>query len=258
MDFKTFKKAFLLKFEELENNFYFREATGYECVDRGTIRGIWGDDIETFFYLQLGKHNIWPIGSNLASFDEPMLFTIIEFLYDYVSEPQRKWYHPYYDCGWHTADYDRDKGKRRYRNEINNILKDYGSGYVLSEFGEVLFSSPNGLENLAGEIVETGERNIDESIRTAISKYRRHNATLEDKKDAIRNLADVLEYLRKEGIRLPSKDDDDLFNIINNFDIRHHNRMQHNDYSKEIWYEWMFYTFLSSINVLLKLLRETS
>lgn len=92
---------------------------------------------------------------------------------------------------------------------------------------------------------------MNESI--PLSKYRRYSATIDDKKDAVRTLADVLEFLRREGIKLSDKGDDDLFRIINRFDIRHHNREQQGDYDKEVWYDWMFYTFLSSINVLLKL-----
>ena len=69
-------------------------------------------------------------------------------------------------------------------------------------------------------------------------KYRRHSATLDEKKDAVRTLGDILEYLKKEGITLPSKDESDLFNILNNFDFRHHNREQKKEYDKEIWYDW--------------------
>jgi len=81
----------------------------------------------------------------------------------------------------------------------------------------------------------------------------KYGATISDKKDAVRELAELLEFLKKSGIRLQKKNESDLFRIINNFDIRHHNKFQHGEYDKEIWYDWMFYTFLSSINVLLKL-----
>lgn len=91
MDFETLKKVFLFKFEELERDFYFREATGYECVDQGIIHGTWGNDPEAFFFLKLRMRNIWPIRKNIVNYDELKLFTVIEFLYDYVSEPQKKW-----------------------------------------------------------------------------------------------------------------------------------------------------------------------
>lgn len=254
LDFDTLKKAFVLKFEELKNNFYFREATGYECVDQGTMPGLWGSDPESFWFLKLRMHNLWPVRENIASYDEPKLFSVIEFLYDYVSEPQEKWYHDWNNCGWHTSNYDKTKGRSKYRCEMNSILIDYKSGYELVETGEILERSPTGLETVFEETVITSDpNNIDNRIHTAIIKYRRHNATMDEKKDAVRTLADVLEYLKKEGITLPTKDDSDIFNIVNNFDIRHHNREQQGGYDKEIWYDWMFYTFLSSINVLLKL-----
>ena len=254
LDFETLKKVFLLKFEELERDFHFRKATGYEYVDEGVIPGTWGNDPEAFFYMKLRMRDIWPIRENIANYDELKLFTVIEFLLDYVSEPQKKFYHCWNNCGWHTDNYDDLKGEARYQEEINNILKDYKSGYELSEAGEIFEIPPTGLETIFEETVKTNDpKNIDARIHVAISKYRRYNATLDDKKDAVRTLGDVLEYLKKEGCKLPSKDDSDLFNIINNFDIRHHNREQQGGYNREIWYDWMFYTFLSSINVLLKL-----
>jgi len=257
LDFETLKKAFLLKFEELQNGFYFREATGYTCVDQGIIPGTWGTDPESFFFLKLRMHNLWPIRENIANYDELKLFSVIELLYDYVSEPQEKWHHDWNNCGWHTDNYDRPKGRSRYRDEINRILVDYKSGYELAETGEILEKSPSGLETIFEETVMTGDsKNIDGRIHTAIIKYRRHDSTADEKKDAVRTLADVLEYLKKEGTRLPTKNDSDLFNIINNFDIRHHNREQKGEYNKEIWYDWMFYTLLSSINVLLKLRKK--
>lgn len=254
MDFEMLKKAFLYKFEQLESELCFQEATGYECVTSGFVRGIWGSDVKTFFFLKLRMHDIWPIPEKTVDYDESTLFTVIEFLYDYVSEPEYKWYHDWDDCGWHSGNYNRDKGRERYRKEMNDILKDYDSGYKLSNTGEILNFSPTGLEALSEEVVETDDpENIDKRIHAAIIRYTKYKATSDDKKDAIRVLADVLEYLRSQNIRLPARDDSDLFRIINNFDIRHHNRMQQGDYNRDIWYDWMFYTFLSSIYVLLKL-----
>lgn len=254
MDLQLLKKVFLQIYQEFEDNLYFQEATGYDCVDHGEIRGLWGSDIEAFIYLKLRMNNIWPIQKNIKSYDEPTLFTIIEFLYDYASKPLDKWYHKWDQCGWHSSKYDRDKGRTEYRMRINESLKDYSQGYELSSKGEILEIAPTGLEHIFKEIIQTDDpKNIDTRRKNAITKYRRYCATSSDKRDAIRDLADVLEFLKKEGIRLLSKDDSDLFRIINGFDIRHHNKLQQSEYDKEIWYDWLFYTFLSSINVLLKL-----
>ena len=257
MDLQLLKKVFLRIYREFEDDLYFQEATGYYCVNEGEIRGQWGcgnSDIEAFIYLQLGMDDIWPIENNIEDYDEPTLFTVIEFLYDYVSEPLDKWYHKWDNCGWHSSEYDRENGREKYRTKINEVLKDYDTGYELSSDGEILEIAPTGLETVFEEIVQTDDPDrIDTRRQNAISKYMRYGATISDKKEAIRELADVLEFLKKSGIRLQKKDESDLFGIINNFDIRHHNKSQQGEYDKEIWYGWMFYTFLSSINVLLKL-----
>lgn len=138
-------------------------------------------------------------------------------------------------------------------NDINDIFKIDKVGYEIVD-GKILKLSLPGFETLIKEAIETNDpESIDLRVKYAISKFSHYNSSIEDKKEAVRKLADVLEYLREGGIRLPKDDDNTLFNIINNFDIRHLNRKQQTDYDKDIWYDWMFYTFLSSINVLLKL-----
>ena len=259
MDFYSLKRVFRHIFDDLENDFYFREATGYSCVDEGDIRGIWGRDIEAYIFLKLKMVDIWPIQEKIEEYDEPTLFTIIEFLYDFASEPQSKSYHKWNNCGWHTWDYNKEIGRENYRTRINEILKEYDKGYQLSHDGEIIEITPKGFKELVEEIPHTDDpNNIDKRIKTSITKYFRYGSTIDEKKDAIRSLADVLEYLKKEGYVLPPKDDSDLFKIINRYDIRHHNRFQQSDYDVNIWYDWFFYNFLSSINVLLKLKEKSN
>ncbi|MEA1945122.1 MAG: hypothetical protein U9N07_07315 [Euryarchaeota archaeon] len=249
-DFQLLKNVFLRIYREFEHDHYFEEAAGYDYVSISIprTRGRWGcgdSDIKESVYLELGM-DIWPIEENIEWYDEPTLFTVIEFLYDNVSEKFGGLL-----VGFH---YDQGKGREKYRARINEILKYYDPEYELSSDGEILEIAPTGLEPIFEEIVQTDDpENIDMRIQSAISKYMKYGATISDKKDAVRALADVLEFLKKSGIRLQKKDESDLFKIINNFDIRHHNKSQQGEYDKEIWYDWMFYTFLSSINVLLKL-----
>jgi hypothetical protein len=68
---------------------------------------------------------------------------------------------------------------------------------------------------------------VEQKVETAIRMFHRFNSTPDDRKEAIRTLADVFEYLRpKLREVISSKDEADLFNIANNFAIRHHNPQQ--------------------------------
>ncbi|MHA1267311.1 MAG: hypothetical protein ACTSRS_18885 [Candidatus Helarchaeota archaeon] len=228
------------------------EAVGYECVDWHDKHGLWGDNPRTFFFRKLGR-DLWPIDEKIVDYDEITLFTLIEFLYDYVSQPDL-YFHKWYDCGWHASRYDKESGQEKYRNEVNEVLKRYKVGYQLSEEGEIQILPPSGLEPLVEETVKTDEpEDIDDRIERAKSLFLKFNAIPEDKKEAIRTLGDVLEYLKKDGITLSKKDDSDLFQILNRFSIRHHNKLQQSDYDTEIFYDWIFYEMLASIYALLKI-----
>ena len=63
--------------------------------------------------------------------------------------------------------------------------------------------------------------------------------TLSEKKEAIRELADVFERLNNtKGLDrvLDKKDDSAIFDIANNFAVRHYNPQQKTEYDKNIWY----------------------
>jgi hypothetical protein len=53
---------------------------------------------------------------------------------------------------------------------------------------------------------------------------------------------------------LSKKDSSDLFNIVNNFEIRHHNPDQKTQYDKGIWYAWMFHFYLASYHATVRLI----
>jgi hypothetical protein len=108
---------------------------------------------------------------------------------------------------------------------------------------------------------ETGEENkIDNKIERAIAKYRDRHSTIFDRREAIRELADVLEYLKSIlGDNMTTDDEKELlkiqknlFNIANNFQIRHNNDTQKDNYSPS-WMSWIFYLYLSSIHLVLRI-----
>ena len=63
-------------------------------------------------------------------------------------------------------------------------------------------------------------------------------------------LADILEELRPRLKHVLSRQDEgDLFNIANNFEIRHRNEKQKNQYDKSLWLSWMFYFYLATLHL---------
>lgn len=247
-------------YREFEKKDYFQEAFGFECVDRGRVPGSLGFDVDAQLYRRLRKTDLFPISLRHAFYSEDDLFDIIEILYDFISKPLDGFYHGYNDCGMHYETFDRDTGRNEFREEINQILCDYGEGYELSKEGEIQIVGEVGLNSLFNaNIPGNDDGNINLRIQSAINKFRRHRSSLDDRKEAIRELADVLEYVRPKLKNVVLKQDDaDLFNIINNFGIRHHNQNQRTDYDQSIWYSWLFYYFLASIHAVLRLIEKDS
>jgi hypothetical protein len=254
------KRVFKAQFDQLESEGYFQECLGFECVDAGFVPGSIGTDLQAELLLTLRKPNLWPVHSTIDDWSEDDLFDMVEFLHDHISKPTKRYFHNYSGCGWHCSEFDRDAGRLEYRQKINRLLRAYDSGFELSEQGEILALSPTGFEPLLdAPLPHSDTKNVTARVEAAIHKFRRHRSSIEDRRDAVRDLADVLEYLRpKLKEVLVSKDEQDLFNIANNFGIRHHREGQKTDYDKAIWLSWVFYFYLATIHAAVRLIEKSS
>ena len=257
IDFKVLKQLFLMSYKILDRGGYFQKYFGTDCTD-GYMDGQLGDQIDAYLFINLRKNGLYPVYANLENYTEDDLFDMIEFLHDHCSKGVNGYYHNYNNCGHHYDEFNDLEGQKYFRELMNPILQDYESGFEISEKGEVLILSDNGLSNLFDADIPTLQKeNISDKINFAIVKFRRHKATLENRKEAVRDLADVLEFLRPDIKRcLNKKDENDIFNIANNFGIRHHNAEQQNDYNKSIWYSWMFYYYLATLHAVLRMTKN--
>ena len=257
-DLPLLKRGFINIYKSYKTRFYFQEAYGYDCTDKGFVSGLMGEDIEIFFLTRLRKSNLWPIETNIDAYTEDDLFDVIELLYDFVSKPLQGYYHQWNGCGWHYLTFDKQIGQSEFRAEINSFLERYLEGYTLSQDGQILLQGGPGLkELLATEIPVHDPKNVDEKVKYSVQKFRRHRATVEEKKEAVRTLADVLEFLRPRIKQLPfTKDEGEIFNIANNFGIRHHNSTQKTEYDKDVYLEWIFYSYLSTIHLVLRIIKS--
>ncbi|MEZ4802392.1 MAG: hypothetical protein R2797_06430 [Gelidibacter sp.] len=258
IDLKVLKRLFLVIYRKLEEDGYFQKYFGYYCVDQGEVSGELGSDLDSIFFIHLKKENLFPIHGKIDSYEEDDLFDVIEFLHDHCSKGIDGQYHSWNDCGYHYSEFSDKEGKQHYKNQLNPLLKDYGGGFEISEDGEILQLADSGLSNLfEADVPSDDKENITDKIDKAVTKFRRYKSTIDDRQEAIRELVDVLEFLRPQAKKLLDKNDEsDLFNIANNFGIRHHNEQQKSKYDKAIWHSWMFYHYLSTIHALLRLIKK--
>jgi hypothetical protein len=257
MNFDILKRLFLIAYTKLGKDGYFQRYFGIDCCD-GFVEGELGEDIDSMIFINLRKDNLYPVYRNLPNYTEDDFFDMIEFLHDHCSKGLDGFYHDYNQCGYHYDKFSDNEGQNHFREMLNPILKEYLDGFEISNKGEILRLSENGLTNLFdADIPSKDVENVKNKIDSAILKFRRYRSTLDDRKEAIRELADVLEFLRPEIKKhLNKKDENDIFNIANNFGIRHHNKDQQNDYDKPIWYSWMFYYYLATIHTVLRISKK--
>ncbi|EMJ90564.1 hypothetical protein [Leptospira alstonii] len=191
---------------------------------------------------------------------EDRIFDTIEFLFDKVSKPGSM--EPFdTDAGfqiWDYGSYSQKEGQSEYIEIVNMFLIDYGDGFELNDRGEILSLGDSALKNiLCADILPYDVEHVDNKVINAIHKWRTRNQSLNDRKETIRELADVFEWLRKtkklEKV-LDKKDDALIFDLANNFAIRHHNPSQKGNYDKNIWYSWMFHFYLASYHAIIRLL----
>jgi hypothetical protein len=258
-DLDTVRTLFRNVFIHFEDEGYFQEALGYVCVDTGFTSGTLGQDIEGVLLIELRKKNLTPIRAKIESYTEDDMFDMIEFLYENCSKPIERHWHSWSECGWHCSTFEREPGKSEFREKTNKILALYDKGYELSNDGEILSLADTGLDALFEAPLPTvDQQNVSVRVEVARTKFRRYRSSMDERRDAIRDLADVLEYLRPQLKQVLTKEDEsDLFNIANNFGIRHHRQGQKTDYDKPIWYSWLFYYYLATIHAAVRLIERS-
>jgi hypothetical protein len=264
--FEDLRRLVVSVFDSFRERGYFQEAFGYECVD-GDQYGAVGRDPGAFFLRKIAREHIWPywysdpgapvlLRSTWAEeWDADTLFDVIEILHDHTSEPTKTRYHSFANCGLHASHFDRAAGRREYRAEINAVLDRHDPPYELGSNGRIIECVPDEFRPLIKASVpdHVDEDLITGKIESAVSAFRARGASIDDKRHAVRDLADVLEAIRPEMKQaMQSKDESALFDLANNFAIRHNNRKQQKEYDRQPWLSWAFYVYLATIHAVLR------
>jgi hypothetical protein len=264
--FEDLRRLAVSVFDSFRERAYFQEAFGYECVD-GDQYGAVGRDPEAFFLRKIGREHIWPywysdpgvpalLRSTWAEeWDADTLFDVVEIFHDHVSEPTKGRHHSYGNCGYHATHFDQAAGRREYRAEINAVLDRHDPPYELGSNGRIIECVPDEFRPLLKAKVPAhdDEDLITPKIESAVRAFRARGAGIDDKRHAVRDLADVLETIRPEAKQaMQSKDEGALFDLANNFAIRHHTRTQKKEYDRQPWLSWAFYVYLATIHAVLR------
>jgi len=205
---------------------------------------------EAYFFEHLGSFDFYPIDEKGWKYNKHTLFTVIEMLYSNIRK---------IDC---FGKYIAEGAREEFRDTINKYLKCFEDGYEVTEKGWISTLPEDGLRELIKK--DLPEETVDEvtvQVQTAIEMFFHFTSNNEKKNKAISLLAFVLEPLRQDinefvGEIADAKEtkthDRMIFDIVNNYNIRHNDLKQKDEYDKGIWYEWMFHYYLATIHAVLR------
>jgi len=239
IDFKKMREFFLDVYMYFDRQKYFKKAfEGWYKHEPPLM----SPSPSAFFFQHLPNRDIYPIEEYNHKFDEVTLFTVIEILHDYIRVPD-----DIFD--------DVEAARKEFRDEINKYLRCYKDGYLLSDKGYIINLPEDGMGKLiSGDLPEKTDETTTDKVETAIKMFFRFDSNIELKRKAIAILADILEPYRKDlYAQTTEKHDKLIFDIVNNYGIRHNNLQQKEDYTKPVWYEWMFHYYLATVHAALRL-----
>ncbi len=248
------EELFLTIIKGYARKFYFQEYFGDCCSYYEFSPEILGNDEEINAKLQIktGRKNLWPICKIFPWQDDDVpflleddIFDLVEFFYDCISKPIDGNHHC--QCGYsHYKSFNSKLGKKEYRKDINTLLVGYGDGYRLDDNGKIFsILNPMLMPIFQSKLlsIENKEKNRFERAK---EKFLSRNQ--DNKRDAIKDLADILEHMHPKAEKLITKSDDsDIFKLLNRFGFRHNNKDQSDGYDKDTFYPWIFNYLLVSI-----------
>jgi len=243
---------------------YFEDAFGSSCCDAREDPA--GEGRQQLAELLRSDLPMWPLehwaepgrreptGVERAWPDE-LFYDVVEALHDLVARPRRRTWHRYCE-DWDYLDFARAPGQAVYRWRVNAVLARSEIGLRLAEAGEeaglLVHVTDDDRDQLAARVIGV---EAEQGVRAhAVAKFRGRGAGVPEKRSAIVDLAGLLEnrrsLLKAELLR---KDEGALFDIANNFDLRHRRTDQRGDYD-EAFLDWLFWWYLGTLDLTDRLL----
>jgi hypothetical protein len=177
----------------------------------------------------------------------------MECLHDLVARPRSRSYHDYASCGWHYENFAPEPGRILYRWRVNQLLDRSELGLRLADEGEDIGRLIAVVDDARSELERVtatrGDGSTGDRVRHALALFRARGATEHDKRSAVIVLAGILEE-RREVVRqhVGRKDEGALFQIANEFAIRHQRDGQKGDFD-ESFLDWIYWWYLATVEL---------
>jgi hypothetical protein len=156
---------------------------------------------------------------------------------------------------------DKAEGQARFREIVNPILRRCDPPLELTVDGDIVQEVVEPFRRLVEQSLpdDAPKREASDRVDDAVAHFRRRGATPGDRRAAVRELADVLEFLRPDvKEHLLSEDERVFFHLANEFAIRHNKRETRRDFDDPAWLAWAFYVYLATIRLVLELRRRAA
>jgi hypothetical protein len=194
---------------------------------------------------------LWPL--HYQDWDNDTFYGLVEVVHDLVARPRHRARHNLPDCAWHYSDFARTPGQVLYRWEVDQLLDRYGARLHLASGGEdkgrLVHPAGDDRDELVEQALRTPHPGDRDAVRHAVALFRHRGADREDKRSATLTLVALLEERRSLiKAELMSKDEGALFQIANQFAIRHRRADQHGDYP-DAYLDWIFWCYLATVEL---------
>lgn len=159
-----------------------------ECPDGGAVDG---NDWNNFSLVLRGEipDIPWPLAPDPLP-DKYATLDLVQFCFQHIAEPQQGYYHGFYRH--HHLTFDRDAGKKRFRESVNRIFGRNGIAFDLQDSGDIVrLANPALQPILAAAVFKTGDSTLDTLLEDSRRNFLDPKPTV--RHDALEKLWDAWE-----------------------------------------------------------------
>lgn len=257
VDDSRLSEWFMQTIRDLVDQGYFEHTFPSGCEDDGDDES--GVDPSMVLAERLGVPDLWPLDTSRERWtpdtNPDLFYDLVEALHDLVARPRSRSHHSYWRH-WHYSDFSTSSGQTLYRWRLNRMFTVAGVDLRLADTGEdigrLVRVTNDGRQTLFERVLSVAANSG--ARQHAVALFRGRTADREAKRSAVVALARLLEE-RRELLksRLLRKDEGALFQIANEFDLRHNKADQRGEYD-EAYLDWIFWWYLATIDLVDQLL----